>query len=170
MGFPSVSNSPASFAQDISSLSVSDAIQVVQQNRAIMLEGQLKTQIGAVQERNTKINDLNGALNSARSLVSMADSVKDKDIDIRTLDGYAEFEKFAKDNGIPYENIKTISQLNATVDNIKTSVDSLGGSQQIDLLRLQSLSNKLNESYELRTNSIKKDQDVKSGIIGNMRN
>lgn len=44
-----------------------------------------------------------------------------------------------------------------------------GNSQQMDMLRLQSLGNKRNESFDTMTNFIKKMQDSRSSIIGNMR-
>jgi len=39
----------------------------------------------------------------------------------------------------------------------------------MDMLRLQSLSNKRNEAFDVMTNFIKKMQDSRSSIIGNMR-
>lgn len=44
-----------------------------------------------------------------------------------------------------------------------------GNSQQMDMLRLQSLGNKRNETFDTMTNFIKKMQDSRSSIIGNMR-
>lgn len=41
--------------------------------------------------------------------------------------------------------------------------------QQMDMLRLQSLSNKRNEAVDVMSNFIKKMQDSRSSIIGNMR-
>ena len=41
--------------------------------------------------------------------------------------------------------------------------------QQMDMLRLQSMTNKRNEAFDVMTNFIKKMQDSRSSIIGNMR-
>lgn len=57
----------------------------------------------------------------------------------------------------------------AAVQAIKSQIDALGSSQQMDVLRLQSLSNKRNEAFDVMTNFIKKMQDSRSSIIGNMR-
>lgn len=57
----------------------------------------------------------------------------------------------------------------AAVQAIKSQIDALGSSQQMDMLRLQSLSNKRNEAFDVMTNFIKKMQDSRSSIIGNMR-
>lgn len=57
----------------------------------------------------------------------------------------------------------------AAVQAIKSQIDALSSSQQMDMLRLQSLSNKRNEAFDVMTNFIKKMQDSRSSIIGNMR-
>ncbi|MDK8193885.1 hypothetical protein QP794_27770 [Paenibacillus sp. UMB7766-LJ446] len=55
------------------------------------------------------------------------------------------------------------------VQALKSKIDALSSSQQMDMLRLQSLSNKRNEAFNVMTNFIKKMQDSRSSIIGNMR-
>ena len=60
-------------------------------------------------------------------------------------------------------------ELDKLVENIKSLIDSESNSQQMDMLRLQSLSNKRNEAFELMTNFIKKMQDSRSSIISGMR-
>lgn len=52
---------------------------------------------------------------------------------------------------------------------IKQQMDTLANSQQLDTLRLQSLSNKRNEAFDTMTNFIKKMQDNRSSILTNMR-
>jgi polyribonucleotide nucleotidyltransferase len=55
------------------------------------------------------------------------------------------------------------------VQALKSKIDAMSNSQQMDMLRLQSLSNKRNEAFDVMTNFIKKMQDSRSSIIGNMR-
>lgn len=57
----------------------------------------------------------------------------------------------------------------AAVQTLKGQIDTISNSQQMDMLRLQSMSNKRNEAFDLMTNFIKKMQDSRSSIIGNMR-
>ncbi|MBV7485211.1 hypothetical protein KW845_19725 [Bordetella sp. BOR01] len=57
---------------------------------------------------------------------------------------------------------------NAIASN-KSTIDSLGNTQQMEMLRLQSLTGKRNEAFETMTNFLKKMQDSRSSIIGNMR-
>ncbi|BBI31193.1 hypothetical protein KCTCHS21_05920 [Cohnella abietis] len=63
----------------------------------------------------------------------------------------------------------TKGELENLLLHIKSQIDSASNIQQIDLLRLQNLSNKRNEAFELMTNVIKKMQDSRNSIIGNMR-
>ena len=60
-------------------------------------------------------------------------------------------------------------QLDAAIQKIKGLIDAESNSQQMDMLRLQSLSNKRNEAFDLMTNFIKKMHDGRASIVGNMR-
>lgn len=61
------------------------------------------------------------------------------------------------------------SDIDATIQVVKGQIDSMSNSQQMDMLRLQSLSNKRNEAFDVMTNFVKKMQENRSSIIGNMR-
>jgi hypothetical protein len=63
----------------------------------------------------------------------------------------------------------TKAQIDAAIAKVKGQIDSLGNSQQMDMLRLQSLTNKRNEAFDVMTNFVKKMQESRSSIIGNMR-
>ncbi|MCG7379866.1 hypothetical protein MH215_22965 [Paenibacillus sp. ACRSA] len=57
----------------------------------------------------------------------------------------------------------------ALAQQLKNQIDAASNTQQMDMLRLQSMSNKRNEAFEVMTNFVKKMQDSRSSIIGNMR-
>ena len=61
------------------------------------------------------------------------------------------------------------SDIASAIDAIKSQIDSLTNSQQMDMLRLQSLSSKRNEAFETQTNLSKKFQDPRNSIVGNFR-
>jgi hypothetical protein len=60
-------------------------------------------------------------------------------------------------------------EFDGLINNITSRIDSLNSSQQMDMLRLQSVTNKRNEAFDIMTNFIKKMQDSRSSIVGNMR-
>ena len=61
------------------------------------------------------------------------------------------------------------NDIDGAITKVKGQIDSLANSQQMDTLRLQSLSAKRNEAFEQMTNWIKKMQDVRNNMLGNMR-
>lgn len=124
----SASSIPSATSFNIQGMDLETAMMQVQQNRANLLEQQLKDQMQAVQDRNAQIAILNSQLADARA------------------------------NGDE-----------ATAQTRQSQIDALSNSQQMDMLRLQSLSNKRNEAFDLMTNFVKKMQDSRSSIIGNMR-
>ena len=63
----------------------------------------------------------------------------------------------------------TKGQIDAAITKVKGMIDAAGNSQQMDMLRLQSMSNKRNEAFYVMTNFVKKMQESRSSIIGNMR-
>ena len=66
-------------------------------------------------------------------------------------------------------DVKNKGELEKAVENLKSMIDTHSNSQQMDMLRLQSLSNKRNEAFDVMTNFIKKMQESRSSIVGNMR-
>ena len=81
-----------------------------------------------------------------------------------------EWAQYQADHKVyPYMGVTTKGELDKAVTELKGQVDSLGSTQQMDMLRLQSLSNKRNEAFDLMTNFMKKFADKRDAIIGNMR-
>lgn len=54
-------------------------------------------------------------------------------------------------------------------DAIKQKIGSLSNSQQMDMLRLQSMTNKRNEAFDTMTNLVAKMKAQRDSIVGNMR-
>jgi hypothetical protein len=99
--------------------------------------------------------DLNAAYNNSRQASA-------------TAAGEAANDAIKKSNGA-FSDIKNKGELDSAVTKLKSQVDSMGSTQQMDMLRLQSLSNKRNEAFDLMTNFMKKFADKRESIVGNMR-
>ncbi len=67
------------------------------------------------------------------------------------------------------DNGKTIDANKQAVTELKSSLDNLSNTQQMEMLRLQSMTGKRNEAFDVMTNFLKKMQESRSSIIGNMR-
>lgn len=149
---------------DLSGMDIETALQAVQQDRAQLLENQLKDQMAAVQQNNETIAELNNLLSelsgvrgqsAADGHYALSDSITGK----LAADGLADSSK--KDY--------TPEELDQVIQSIKGKIDSLSSSQQMDMLRLQELSNKRNEAFDMMADIIKKMQDSRNDIIGNIR-
>ncbi|UKS28534.1 hypothetical protein LOZ80_06270 [Paenibacillus sp. HWE-109] len=148
-------------AVNVSNMDLEAAMQAVQSNRAALLETQLKEQMDSIKKRNEDIAGLNDtlakviALQSGNAPYTLAADLKTK----------------LQQAGAKYASKATLTadELKVTIDEIKGKIDSLNSSQQMDMLRMQSLSNKRNEAFETMTNFIKKMQESRSSNIGNMR-
>lgn len=124
---------------DLSSMDIETALMQVQSQRTALLEAQLQEQIQAVREKNDQIAKLNNELSVLKN-----------------------------ERANTYDENK-IKELDAKIEGIKGQIDSLSASSQMDMLRLQSMTNKRNEAFDVMTNFIKKMQNSRSSIIGNMR-
>lgn len=148
-------------AVNVSNMDLDAAMQVVQSQRAALLETQLKDQMDSIKKRNEEIAGLNDtlakviALQSGNAPYTLAADLKTK----------------LQQAGAKYASKATLTadELKATIDEIKGKIDSLNNAQQMDMLRMQSLTNKRNEGFETMTNFIKKMQESRSSNIGNMR-
>ncbi|HYC37690.1 MAG TPA: hypothetical protein VEC19_14785 [Usitatibacter sp.] len=208
---------------DVKGLDLETAMMMVQSQRANLLEGQLKTQLDGIQDRNKEIahlNDLIGKLKSLRPGGTDAEKagplggnvaeaqkiiaelkaagcspVPGGTCEVRLKDGTvhsgldeagrAEAQHCVKAywafRSGDYSGGKAVVSITDKVPDVKQKdfdvfaeqlkgkIDSLNSSQQMDMLRMQGLTNKRNEAFDLMTNFIKKMADSRSSVLGNMR-
>jgi hypothetical protein len=67
-----------------------------------------------------------------------------------------------------FEAVDKRSKAEAAIKSLQGQIDALGNTQQMDMLRLQSLSNKRNEAFDIMSNFMKKMADNRSSIIQKM--
>ncbi|MEK0314715.1 hypothetical protein [Cohnella sp. 56] len=159
---------------NVSSMDLETAMMAVQSNRANLLEQQLKEQIESVQAKNDQIAKLNQVLNTLNVVAGRFNSDAGKDTPVPNAGSeekqrYADVQNAIKNAGLTDAVPSTKGQLEVYIQQIKSMIDAQSNSQQMDMLRLQSLSNKRNEAFDVMTNFVKKMSDSRSSIIGNMR-
>lgn len=168
-------------SMNIQGMDLETALMAVQSNRANLLETQLQSQMQSVQDRNKTIEEMNGALSTINSSLGHAPTGAPSTFPVTNADGFVldrtgkptaenlmdEFQKVGL-NADAARNLNK-GQMEQAIQTIKGQIDAQGNSQQMDMLRLQSLSNKRNEAFDIMTNFVKKMQDSRSSIIGNMR-
>src|SRR5690606_13381015 len=175
---PNLNNIGAISPINLSGMDLESALMAVQSQRANLLESQLRDQMAGVQARNEQIGKLNTTLNSLQALLAIF-STTQKSIQLTAGSNIDKlFQKLKVDTqsagvdigSLLKGNILNKADIEALQTRIRGQIDSGSNSQQMDMLRLQGLSNKRNEAFDVMTNFIQNMQDSRSSIIGNMRN
>ncbi|QJR15516.1 hypothetical protein [Usitatibacter palustris] len=169
---------------DISGMDLQLAMATIQSQRAKLLEEQLKVQVDGVHARNNEIAKLNTLIADLKALrPAGTDPAKWANLGANQAAGRAMYKRIqeagvaipgpgsADDVNEPGTGIYDARQrtFDAWTAQLKGRIDSLISSQQMDMLQLQSLTNKRNEAFEVMTNFMKKMQDNLSSIVGNVR-
>ncbi len=194
-----ISSSAVSIASsqiDISTMNPDDAMLIVQADRVKLCESELNAQIKTIQAKNDqmrKLNELQATLAETKAMFNqtgndawLRDQTAFQQYGNERGNKFVAFENawiaagldpsfvggtktdpsaegaFAKGN-VQYKTFEAMSTA------LKGSIDSLSSSTQMDMVRMQSLNNKRSEAFETMTNMMKKAQDNKSSIVGNMR-
>ena len=153
---------------NVSSVDIETAIMAVQGERAKQMEQQLRDQIKSVQDRNDQLTKLNDAQSKLSEV--QADLQADAQTNQGINDDQKEVLKKAMEEvGLNTKLPENKGEIDALRSQLKSQIDAQSNSQQMDMIRLQSMSNKRNEAFDVMTNFVKKMQDSRSSIIGNMR-
>jgi hypothetical protein len=159
---------------NIASMDLEAAMMLVQSQRANLLEVQLREQIAAVQARNDQVAKLHTVLSRLNTLEARFPTDASADRLTASLPNLGtaqtDLATAATEAGLaPAPASASLGQVRSAVVQVKGMIDSQSNSQQMDMLRLQSLSNKRNEAFDVMTNFVKKMQESRSSIIANMR-
>jgi hypothetical protein len=164
-------------ANTLDSMDLETALLAVQQQRAQLLDAQLAGQLADIQNGNRQIARLNDLLASLDG--TLARFPMDARAGAR-LDSTGGAATYADPVGrvraaesaagltleLPQDAAAwTKGQIQTSVETVKARIDQLGNSQQLDMLRLQSLTNKRNEAFAVMAEFVRKMQQSRSGII-----
>ena len=144
------------------------AMLTVQQERANLLDSQLRNQIKVLQDKNDRVAKLNDAYMAALKLQQQFSSNATADTKIPDGTAKVALDVVMANTGFTTQ-LTNRGELDQLISNIKLEIDSQSNSQQMDMLRLQSLSNKRNEAFDLMNNFMKKMLDSRNSVVGNMR-
>ena len=191
--------SASSVSQALLSGDIETALLAVQTNRTQLLDRQLSSQIEAVQQKNEQAAKLNAVMSAINTVMAQYPKDGDSDATIKdwNQDKVVKYEmplnQALKDAGITdipswsvgggqlpnttamftckaaFHGDRNLGDIKGMQSFIQGKLDSLNSTQQMDMMALQSLSNKRNESFDVMTNFIKKMQDGRSSILSNMR-
>lgn len=165
----------------IGSMDLEAALMMVQQQRTKLLDQQLAQQIQDVQNRNDQVARLNGVLAELNALQARFPAGPTATTRLETVVTASELVTVRQrlDAAVLAAGVDlglggatgawNRGQIDAAITKTKGLIDAAGNSQQMDMLRLQSLTNKRNEAFDVMTDFVKKMQESRSSIIGNLR-
>jgi branched-chain amino acid transport system substrate-binding protein len=165
----------------LGSMDLETALMAVQQQRTQLLDSQLAAQIADVQRRNeqiAKLNEVLGALNVVLTYFP-PDATATARLDGSGAAGaYAESVARARSAetaaglklDLPQDGgAWTRGQLDAAIQTVKAAIDQAGNVQQLDMLRLQALTNKRNEAFAVLAAFLEKMRQTNAAILNNQR-
>ena len=156
-------------------VNIQDLGLLVQMERYDIMQSQVRDQFADAQKRNEWLKDANAALAALRT---------NRPTDDKAVKDYGQFtdSKGVKQdahtwmlaNGIAIETTGNdkkgmASEFDAAIQNLKASIDSTNSDSQMDMIRLQGLMDKTNQSVDFMTNWIGKNNKSLDSVIGNIR-
>lgn len=168
-------------AMTLDSMDLETAMLMVQTQRTQLLDQQLRDQIDELRKRNeqtARLNELLAALSSVRNRFPAGAAAGARLDSTGAAASYAEAlgrlrtaeSSAALTLELPQDAASwTKAQIDTAVSAVRGAIDALTNTQQMDMLRLQSLTNKRNEAFEVMAAFIKKMQEARSSIVGNIR-
>ncbi|MEO1524988.1 MAG: hypothetical protein AAFX06_06105 [Planctomycetota bacterium] len=159
--------------------------------RANTLDGVIQGHAADMKKRNDEINELNSALQTLRAhqnnVEGNAGGSTTSTLYANASEVKAAYETLQK-HGVQRPSSLSIHNVNdstfaiqapngqaykdgmsAYIENVKTAIDSKSSSSQLDMIKMQGLINKRNQTVEMLTNLVQKFAKTKDSIIGNMR-
>lgn len=165
----------------LGSVDLETALLAVQSERTRLLDAQLTAQIADVQRRNEQIAKLNDVLRQLQVVLTHFPAGAGS---TARLDGtgaagaYAESVALVRAAetaaGLTLElpqdgGAWTRGQLDAAIQAVKGRIDDASNTMQLDMLRLQSLTNKRNEAFAVLAAFLEKMRRDKADVVGNLR-
>ncbi len=160
---------------------ISDIILTVGLESMKASENKLDVYYKQMQQTNRKMQNLNAAMAIANTNASnpSANGVNKemiKYINLQTGDDKKQGSVYdvMRENGIPLDKVKGLSALDkgdwsALANQLKLASDNLGSTSQMEMMKMQSVVNKLNEVTQAISNNMNKFNQMMMAVIGNMR-
>ncbi|WP_142848244.1 hypothetical protein [Telmatospirillum sp. J64-1] len=178
---------PLSLSQVTGGLDLEAFMMAVQAERANNLEAQMADQINEIKQRQAEIANLNELLADIRGLrpsgdnpnawADLGSTYEESEAMVTRLEkAGVTIKRDGSDSEMGGVNVPGTGKYDAKqiwfdnwIEEIKGKLDNLNSTSQLDMIRLQSLSNKRNEAFEQLTNAVQKMAKTRESIIGNMR-
>ncbi|MCX5769437.1 MAG: hypothetical protein NTZ09_04075 [Candidatus Hydrogenedentes bacterium] len=182
-GIGSITTSGGMFIVDGQAMDLGQLMMQINIDRTEIIDTQLADQMADAQEKNAQLRALNELMAQCRQFKANESNANDDNAGgaAFTLPGYedkgamqinewfAEFGMTETDVNPGDSKEEWEAEWDANIQTIKGAIDSLNSDSQLAMVRLQSLMNKRNQSYETVSDVLQKDQKTRDTIVGNLR-
>ncbi|MCX4024668.1 hypothetical protein H0A36_09810 [Endozoicomonas sp. SM1973] len=139
---------------------------LVMMEQANNIQARIQDQFAEIQQRNNLLKDANQWLQQARVLQNQAGDDGSSNMPPAMAEWF-------KSHGVEYDKtggdlIHNKDEWSINIENLKTKIDEFSSQNQLETTRLQSLLTKFNQSFELASNTVKKDGESKSTVARNV--
>jgi hypothetical protein len=158
-----------------SSVNLPEMGMLIQMERHRILEGQVKDQFGDMQKRNAWLAEATSMLEKLRA----APRPNPPDKEQFHLDSIStglsapnptNLQAWFEQNGIAFPpKVMNATELDQTIQNLKSSIDTANTNSQMDMVRMQGLMDKMNQATDFMTNWQSKSTKTMDSIIQNIR-
>jgi hypothetical protein len=182
-GIGSIHANGGMFVVDGHALDLGQLMMQISIDRTELIDTQLAIQMQDAQDKNKQLKALNELMAQCRKFKANQSAENDDNAagTAFTLPGYEDegpkqVGEWFKEFGLPETDVDPSdskeeweAEWDANIQTIKGAIDSLNSDSQLAMTRLQSLMNKRNQSYEMVSDVLQKDQKTRDSIIGNLR-
>lgn len=181
MDVNSITASGGMFIVDGKAMDLGQLMMELNIDRTNIIDAQLADQMKEVQDKNAQLKALNELMAKCRQFKASKGATTDDNASGEkfTLPGYegsksvsewfTEFGLTETDVNPGDDKDEWEAEWDANIQTIKGAIDSLNSDSQLAMTRLQSLMNKRNQSYEMVSDVLQKDQKTRDTITGNLR-
>jgi hypothetical protein len=156
-------------------MNIPELMMAIQIERGNIMDAQIRDQMADMQKRNERLRDANAALAAMRANRPTNDKdVKDYGSFTNSKGEKQSVMDFMDSNGIAIEHTGNDqkgmqTEFDQAIANLKSAIDTVNSQSQMDMVRLQGLMDKRNQTFDVISNTLSKTGKNLDSIIGNMR-
>lgn len=153
---------------NFSNMNLDTIMMMVNMDRANMLDAQVRSQAASIKANNdilVQANSIYAQMKQAESMVAQ-DKKPSADM-IKAIDEFCDAQGIKQAAGDLKDHSRQDWDINLTY--MKSFIDNRTSTSQLEMIQLQSIMNKFNQTTEGLSNWLSKDSQSKNTIVGNLR-
>lgn len=156
------------FMVDGQQMTMSDLMMKLNGQRTEILDSEIAAQMNQIKERNILLGSLQELYKAIHQLSNQTPLLSPTDA-LARLQNKGALQLALSSMGVPSTSMQAADWYAAFSQSVKSQMDQVNSDAQLDMIRLQTLTNKRNQAFEMMSNILAKINGTKGSVIGNMR-